>query len=608
MKLQNMQKILTLLGILAIIVVYTIIKIPYFDHNFTGEHPMKYSAYVEPAIYMVEEKNPFHYQQKYRADPVKNPEGIVDGTVIVNDGERERLPQFPILQWMIAGMLKYSPNLSVEMNTRIVMHVIGVVTLIFAFLFVKEYTNRTISFIFTLLLATNPIFGFSTFVTVYDSFNLMILFISLFLLSRYLKNPKYFHYLAISGIIAGLGVAAKESLLLWILPIALILTFYESFSSFKKIFNFGSYLLFLLIPYAVTRYTVPNLNQNTRENLIILGLSFLFLLLLSFFLPKIKPLLEKLHKKKLFIPLIILALIPVGIFSFQLFYRPNLVEEFITDLNIFANMDMYIFMARQFVRHLGIPLAIAGIIGTLVVLFTKDKDIKMLGISFLAGGIVFLLVAAKSIFFHDYYTVFLMAVILLNASILLFFVFDKINHLQINIFLFILLLIFAVYPRVVSTQEILSTQEEKFDKALEYFIENTEEHEFYIDEVQATYFSLYSGRPRVRDLVMLEDKKFKQDVKELGFKEAMDKYRIKYLITFNEEPEYERFANIFSEEELLRPSYRRSDLILSMVRPEEYEYFEDMEERERIIEEYNLKEKFVFEKQIGNFRFFTFAD
>jgi hypothetical protein len=608
MKFHNAKALTTVLAILAVVVIYTIIKIPYFDHNFTGEHSMKYSTYVEPALYMVEEKNPFHFQRTYSADPIEDWEGLTLEFPAIENESKGTIPQFPILEWKLAGMFALFPNLSIEMSTRIVMHAIGVITLIFSFLFVKEFVNRITAFIFTLLLATNPIFGFATFVTVYDSFNLMMLFIALFFLIRYLKNPKLFYCMAIAGVISGLGAAAKESMLLWILPIALILIFYESHGFFKKLFNIVSYILFLIIPYAITKVAIPTIGIETNRNLVILGLSFLMIVLLTILLPKTIPLIENLHKKKILIPIFILALIPTALIFFNLFYNPTLFKEFITDTKIFFNIDVYISMARQFLRYIGIPLALIGVFGMLSLPFLKDRSVRILGFSFLMGGIFFFLTAAKSIFFHDYYTIFLMAVVLLNASIFLSLMFEKINHLQLNFLIIILLAVFVLYPRATHMQAKISIQEDQFDQALEYFVENTKEYEFYIDEVQATYFSLYSGRPRVRDLVMLEDENFKKDVRELGFKEAMDKYNIKYLITFHEEPEYEKFANIFSEKELLRPSYRRSDLILSMVRPEEYEYFKDIEEREFIIEEHNLKEKFVFEKQIGNFRFFTFAN
>ena len=599
--LHNVKKITSIFAILFVVILYTIIKAPYFDQNFTGEHPMKYSAYVEPAIYMVE-NNDFSWNQRtYYADPIENPKSIY-----------ETLPQFPKIEWSIATMMKVFPNFSIETNTRLVMHLTGIMILVFSFLSVKELTNKKIAFFFSLLLATNPIFGLATFVTVYDSVILAILFASLYFLALFLKNRKPLYLLAIAGALLGFGLAAKVTLLIWAVPIVLILIFSKSPNFFTKLFDTTTYFIFMAIPYLATKLAIPTIGTQTLQNSMILLVSIIVSIALVNILQSKKEkmlfYLESLHKKKFLIPILILAIVPITLVGIQLVLTPSIREEFIADTKLLFSLDMYIYMTRQFVRHIGIPLAILGIAGIVSLFFIKEKSIKVLNIAFLTAGAIFLLSSSKSIFFHDYYTIFLMAVILLSSATAIYFITEKINHMAINTLILILIFFLILIPRIASTQERFEAQQEDFDKALEYFIENTDEHDFYIDEVQATYFSLYSGRSRVGDLSMFDNEIFKEDVKELGFKQAMDKYNIKYLITFNEEPDYEKYANIFSQEELQRPSYRRSDLILSIVNPEKYEYFEDIEKRERIVEEENLKEKFVFEKQIGNFKFFTFVD
>ncbi len=599
--LHNIKKFTALLAILFVVIIYTIIKAPYFDQNFTGEHPMKYSAYVEPAIYMVQENDFTKNRKTYYADPIGNPSGII--------GE---LPQFPKIEWSVASMMKIFPNLSIETNTRIAMHLIGIMILVFSFLSIKELTNTRIAFFFSLLLATNPIFGLATFVTVYDSVILAALFASLYFLAIYLKSRKPLYLLAIAGAIAGFGLAAKITLLIWIVPIVLILIFFKSPNLFTKIFDTAMYFLFISIPYLATKLAIPTIGEQKLQNSLILLIAIFVSIALVSILQKRKEeillLLENFHKKKFLLPILIVTTILIGLVGAQLVMTPAIREEFITDTKLLFNIDMYIYIARQFVRHIGIPLALLGLGGIVSLFFIKEKDIKVLSIAFLTSGLIFLVSSSKSIFFHDYYTIFLMAVILLNSAIAIYFVTQKINHLALNTLIFLLIFIFILLPRISHTQERYEVQQEKFDKALEYFIENTNKEDFYIDEVQATYFSLYSNRPRLRDLVILEDEIFKEKVRENGFKNTMNEYNIKYLITFNEQPEYEKYANIFSQEELKRPSYRRSDLILSIVNPEKYEYFEDIEQREKIVEEYNIEEKFVFEKQIGDFRFFTFQD
>lgn len=587
--LYNFKKFTSLLAILVVLITYTVIKIPYFNQDFTGEHPMKYSAYVEPALHMSGNNDFFEYKKQYYSDPL-------DKTIQEN-------PSFPILEWKLATMYKIFSNVSVEINTRLVMYMFGILTLIFSFLFLKEFTNKKIAFFSSIFLATNPIFGLATFVTVYDSVILMYLFASLYFLTLFLKNRKPLFLITIAGALAGLGIAAKITLLVWLLPIVLIVIFFKSPNLYTKLFDTTTYLFFLFLPYIATK---------PEEKILSLAMAILVAVFLTRFLEirkdKILFYLENLHKKKFLLPITILAVLPIILIIMQTLQDSGIREEFITDSKLLFNFDMYLYMTRQFVRHLGIPLALLGILGIFSLFFIKEKDIKVVGFAFLISGFLFLITSAKSIFFHDYYTIFLMAVILLQGAIAIYFVTEKIKNFAINTLIFFLIFLFILIPRISHTKERFEPQEEKFDKALEYFIENTQEEDFYIDEVQATYFSTYSKRKRVGDLVMLEDVNFKSEVREFGFKETMDKYNIKYLITFNDEPEYEKYANIFSEDVLQRPSYRRTDLILSIVNSEKYEYFEDLEQREQIVEQYNLKEKFVLEKKIGNFKFFTFAN
>jgi hypothetical protein len=154
----------------------------------------------------------------------------------------------------------------------------------------------------------------------------------------------------------------------------------------------------------------------------------------------------------------------------------------------------------------------------------------------------------------------------------------------------------------------LAYEAEGARETLEFLKENMDEKDFYLEEYFFSYFTIHADIRRVGDFVMFENENFKKDVQEIGFKNTMEKYNIKFVVTFNEEPDYIRYANIFSEEELLRPSYRRNDIILSTVRPQEFQYFEDEDVRKKIIEEYNVKDKFVFVKEIGVFRIFGFVN
>jgi len=597
--LKNIQKSLPIIVLIISIIVFTLIKVPYFDYNFSGEHEMKYSAYVEPAINMVEERDPFFYQQQYSANPIENDQGI-----------SEELPQLPILQWMLAGSFETFQDNSIEVNTRIVMHVIGIITLIFFFLSIKELSNNIIASISTLFLSTNSIFGLSTFVTVYDSFILMTLFISLYFLTLYIKQRSPLHFLTISAIIAGIGVSAKISLLVYLAPIVAILILFKSPSVKTKIFDSTIYIIFLIIPYIATTLAIPNISTQTNQSILII----ISTIILSIFLGRILnikkqnilKILENLHRKKYLIPgTIIIGIILLG-FLIPIIISQAPTAEFLTDSKLIFNPYVYFEITKQFVRNITIPVALLSILGLFTLPFFKSRDIKIMTTSFLIAGIIFVIVASKSIFFHDYYTVFLMSASIILAGVGISFILQKYQNLPTYLLITVLIILFVLIPNTYQTQERISMQQEGLEEAVEYLKKNTEKGDYYIDEAQATYFSLYANRFRLDDISTLEDEQFKKDVQNLGFAEAMDKYGIKYLITFGDEPEYVRYANIFSDEDLKRPSYRRSDLILSRVQPDEHRYFEDKDLREEIIYEENLRKSFEFQKEFGNFRFFTF--
>ncbi len=588
--------------LIAILIVFTFVKAPHFENNFTGAHPMKYGAYVEPALYMAKNDDFTKHQRKYYADPINNPEGF-----------DKALPSFPAIQWSLASMLKIFPNSSIELITRIFMHLVGVIFLIFAFLFTKSFINNTFALIYILLLGTNPIVAFSTYLTVYDSFNMMLLFISLFLLAKYLKNRENTLLIGLAGLFIGLGVAAKVSILIWALPLIIIFIFFKSPTVSTKIFDFITYMLFVLITYFTIKFATSRISLSGQESLALLfaGISFFicFFKILHSKKEDIILKLDNLQKRKSFLPTIILFIGIMVLFSYSFFFSTDLIENFLADKKLLFNLDMYLFMIKNYlIPYTTLPIILLSASGYVLLLFEKSKSLKILTFTFLITAVFFLFIASKSIFFHSYYYLFIISAVLISSSYTIYKIKGAFKDTSYsNIFLILVFILILPAP-IKEIDEHLGAQAHDFGKALAYLKENTEEGDFFLDDSGVTYFTLYSDTKRVGDLVMLEDKKFKESVRGIGFGDTMRRYNIKYLISFHAEPEYEKYANIFSEEELLRPSYRRSDLILSVVNPEKYHYFEDLEEREEIVKIYDLKNKFVLEKQIGAFKFFRFEN
>jgi 4-amino-4-deoxy-L-arabinose transferase-like glycosyltransferase len=201
----------TIIFILAILCGFTVIKAPYFNRPFTGEHSLKYNTYVETAMYMAERNNPFWVQYRYLSEPVENPEGI-----------QKKFGKLPLLEWGLYLTYKILPGNNIEIKTRIFMHLIGIFIIVFAYMFFQFWLNDALALLIVALMALNPIVSLSTYVTVADSVLIMLMFMSLIYLNKYLKENNY-EYLYSASLIYGLGIAVKYSLFLWTSPIALAL-------------------------------------------------------------------------------------------------------------------------------------------------------------------------------------------------------------------------------------------------------------------------------------------------------------------------------------------------------------------------------------------------
>jgi hypothetical protein len=157
--------------LILIIVTHSAIKLPYIDNNFSGINAMKYNSYVEPAKYMLENDNPFHFQKKYLADPVNNPEVI-----------SKKLSSIPIMEWGLFLTFKAFPNYPLEISTRLFTNLLGIIIILLMYAFFNKIFSKKHSIIITFLFSINTIFIFSTYLTVYDSIIFIFFFLSLIFL------------------------------------------------------------------------------------------------------------------------------------------------------------------------------------------------------------------------------------------------------------------------------------------------------------------------------------------------------------------------------------------------------------------------------------------
>lgn len=596
-----MSNRLTYSLLFGVLILFTCIKAPYFNNNFTGYHTMKYNTYVEPAKYMVERGDFTWYQQKYLANPITNPEG----------GPRV-LPQFPLLEWTLACTFSVFKNNTIEFNTRLVTHTIGLITLLFLFLLVKKWSNNLYALIITTLMAINPIVAFATYVTVYDGINFMFLMISLYLLSKYLEHREKLHLLSLSGIIIAIATAIKVSFLIWVLPPTLLFILLKSKGITKKVFDFVVLYLFATLLFLTTKFGIPNLRLERTRSILILVVGLVILittyLLLKKFRNYISNFLNYLEKKRILIPLLVISVLIAVPIGFNYLANDNLLLNFITDRRLIFNWEFYRYMlVNQFIPSVSDPLFYISVFGFLTLLFVKDKGIKQINLVILFTALFFWVVASKSIFPHSYYIEIIMFGLLLGSTTFIYSVL-KTSSTYLRILFLILLIVLAFPVCIKHTQSVLEVQIPTLDEAAKYLEENSKEDEIYIDESVFLALTLKTGRARVGDVNAFSDEEFKKDVKELRFGSAMNKYNVKYLITIHEHPIYENYVHIFTDEYLDTTEFDRGSVVLHMMDPSNNDRYEDLEYRLELVEKYNLRDRFVLEKDVGGYRFFRFVD
>jgi 4-amino-4-deoxy-L-arabinose transferase-like glycosyltransferase len=593
-----------LFGLFLILIMFTAIKAPYFDVSFTGEHTMKYNTHVEPAKYMNERNDPLWMQRKYLSDPVNNPQGIFN-----NFGNP------PLMEWGLLATYKLFPENSLELNTRLFTHFLGIIILILSYLFFKKWFNKKQVLLIVFLLAINPIINLLSFVTVLDSWLLIFTLISLIYINQYIFK-KNITSLFWAGLFFGIGVSLKMSIFLWLFPIILIILSFNSknINSFiKNTFIIG---FLSLIPLIVHRTSIKHLPNELFLSLVKFILWVLIIISLYFILKKyhnkLNNFVNYILKYKLLWILSSFIIIFFSIFFIKFTGLNSLSNEFFTDSKLIFNWNMYdhIFNTQLKKYYLTPTVYYLGLIGFLFTLFfIKNKKQKIILFSFLFASLFYLILGSKVIFFHNYYTGIIMFTFALSISILIFNLTKIYKNRFTSIFIIILLglLIFPVsYNQTKTYLKKELNNPIYLNEVSKFLINNTNENDVYIDESSLLTLTIITGMARIESSKLI-NKKIIKSIKRNGFSKTMENYNIVYLITTRDTPRYERYANLFIDLNLETTSYRRSDIILSRL-DSNYNYFSDFEIREKIIEENNIKNKFILEKQIGPFKIFRFND
>jgi len=287
----------------------------------------------------------------------------------------------------------------------------------------------------------------------------------------------------------------------------------------------------------------------------------------------------------------------------------ELSNEFLTDPKLIFNWDMYNHMFnKQFKPYMTEKIFYLGLFGLILSLFLGLKKQRVALLSFLFGSLVYWVLASKVIFFHNYYTHIIMITFCLSIGVLTCF-FSKLFRNKYLFIFFLILVGLLIFPTSynANTQRLRKEKDDNYlERVAQFLIENTNEGEIYIDNSNLLTLTLMTGRPRIEESELL-NKEIISSVQKIGFSKTMEKYNISYLVTLEKEPRYERYVSLFTEQELKSVSYRRSDIIKSRLYPD-YEYFPDIDIRNKIIELQNIKDKFVLEREIGPYKLFTFKN
>ncbi len=598
----NTEGWIYVLILFLIIVMFTAIKAPYFNVSFTSEHTMKYNAYVEPAKYMSELNDPFHFQKKYLAEPVNNPQGIF-----------KNFENLPLLEWGLFLTYKAFPNNSLEFNTRIFTHLLGIIILIFAYIFFRKWLSKTQSLLIVFLMAINPIINKTSFDTVEDSLLVIFAFISLVYLSKFIQNHQIIN-LFFAGLFFGIGNIIKYSLFLWLAPIDFILLVYYSKNIDNFLKNYGILILLSLIPIisfkTSLRYLPTNAILSILGFLIWIGIFILIYSLLIKYEKRIDEIMLSIVKNKIFSFGIIIFIILSG----SLFYYINNLyifsNEFLTDSTLISNSGMYNYMLnKQFQPYMTENVYYLGLIGFLFSLFFGLKKQRILLFAFLMGSFIYWVSASKVIFFHNYYTNVIMITFDLSIAIMFNNFGKSLKNIRLLIITLLLLIIFLFPSSYDANIKRLSGEkyQDYIHQAAQYLTENTNENEIYIDDSYLLTLTILTNRARIEESGLLQNESIRNSVSEIGFSDTMKKYNISYVITTRKTPMFEKYVNLFTDEDLESVTYRRTDIILSIL-DKNYQYFSDNERRNQLIKEYNVKEKFFLEKEIGPYKFFRFVD
>ena len=586
-------------SMICIIALFTAIKAPYFHVPFTGDHSIKYNTYVEPALYMSQRNDPTWYQARYKCDPVENPKGIFN-----------RFSDFPLFQWGLFATYKILPSGSIETKTRIYTHIIGILLLVSAYLFFRKWVSGYLALLMVFMMSINPIIVFGTFVTILDSLSMVLMFVSFFLLSSYFESRKM-NRLFWSSLSFGIGVAIKYSMLLWTLPMALLLLYYGRKNNMEWIRDSILYCFLGILFVAANITSVARLPMHGIGPVaMILFWVFVYASLYYVIIKRedeINKFIDTVIQKKIILILLGILAIGAGKILYDAMNVKEMARHYLTDTTLLFNWKYYLYMLRiQFKSYITPTFFWLGATGIAISFLTGSKELKKMMSAFLLGSAVYLVLASKTIFVHNYYTMIIMILFSMGAAAVIYYILTSIRNVIGKIIVFALFLV-LLFPRAHEQSVSMLDHYEDVSKINQFIMKNTSDDDIILNNSLLTPIAIYTGRS-FAFVTSLNQEKVMEEIKSIGFTKTMRKYHIKYFFSQGEQPSFIDFAPLFSKTEIADPRFNDRHFIFQRIGETNDETNRQYEELDRIVEKYNIAAMFNLAADFGKYKLYSFVD
>ena len=520
-----------------------------FIDNYNSE---KYASYIPTAEKMIELKNPFYFSNPSYTKLYEN----------INSQKFQSFWEFPLFFWYLAFFLSFKSFIGFELVVRLGMFFLGLILIILVYNFFKIFFSKKFTLFGTLLFSLSPVFSILARLTTFDTMAL-IFFLGSIIFYKNKKENLSLLFLSVSflnklsfGLIGGVFYIVL-------------------FSIEKKYFNIikmilyisSSFILFKLLISPVAKFYSSFF---LSSYLIIFFILFMFLNLV--YLKKIELRLLKINqiscRNKYLLLVFSLILSITGLFLWRT-NLSNLIPEFLSSGGLLFNWEFYGVLFKR------ILLASPSFINIFmpIVLFTSFIFYAMKRkyfLSFFISGMVYFIIASKSIRYAIYYNhIFVVLLTLLFVFFIQFIL--KINRNDkftvLTIFVLSLILIFNFSD---DNKEVFEPHPKlAYFESLIEFIENNTKLDDKILITESEFIPLYLYKPRAYILITgiknTPDENYLSNIKEeiriKGFYNVLAGYNVTYLITSTYDNNLNNLIYLF-DPELNQDIFVRENLIL----------------------------------------------